>query len=994
MIRIAMLMSLAVLMVGCASSADRPPAKDVQIVCAPNASPMETLAAREIRRYVYLRTGQLLPITATAPDGDQIVVARKDRALASRLPIRQLAAALKPQQYLLKTVDAASAGASTAVNRAVYVVGGDDAGTLYAAYRLAERFGVAFDLDGDVIPDQQVALELPMLDETGKPLFELRGIQPFHDFPEGPDWWDTNHYKAVLSQLPKLRMNFFALHTYPEGGVGPEPTVWIGLPQDVGPDGAPAFSYSSSWQNTLRGNWGYQAKKTSEWSYGSSQLFEQDASGSDVMLGYCARPTTPQGYKEVFDRAGRQLKDSFEHARGLAIKTCVGTETPLIVPNLVQERMKEKGASGVQSLYEGIFQRIARTYPIDYYWFWTPEDWTWGNVSDAKVKQTIDDLQAAIAAARKVNPPFALATCGWVLGPQQDRAMFDKVLPKDMAVSCINRQVGKDLVEPGFANVQGRGKWAIPWLEDDPNLLMPQLWVGRMRKDAADSLNYGCTGLVGIHWRTKITSPNAVALAKAAWDQSPWSKPTTAPAQPQMKEGAVAGQMAAFPNNPIADTDDQPVYQTVRYNVDAYHFAVPDGKYAVTLKFCEPHYPEAGKRVFGVKLQGKHVIDQLDIFAKVGKNKALDYVYKEVEAKGGWLKIEFTRNVEFPSIAGIVIEGNGVTRKVNCGGAAYKDYAADWPAGPAGPAADRYLPSGDFYREWATARFGPEAAEDIAKVFEKVDGQLPQTSTWTDGPGGLAPNGQPWAEAARQYAFVDELAGLRGRVRGAANLERFDYWLNNFRYMRATERVKCLWAQFNEVMKQVAAEKDTAEKVQLAEGKALPIRKELVGAVAEAYGYLLRTVYSPGELGTVANWEQHVFPAVLTNPGRELYKVLNSYLGPAAEPSPGYTGQMRLIVPTVRTSMKVGEKLEMKVLVLSQHPVLDVALYWRRMGRGGFSRVAASPVARGVYAVTVPAQDASVDAIEYYIEARSEQAEQAVFPVTGQRMCQTVVVAP
>ena len=66
---------------------------------------------------------------------------------------------------------------------------------------------------------------MPQLDETGKPLFDRRGIQPFHDFPEGPDWWNADDYKAILGQLPKMRMNFFGLHTYPEGGVGPEPLV-------------------------------------------------------------------------------------------------------------------------------------------------------------------------------------------------------------------------------------------------------------------------------------------------------------------------------------------------------------------------------------------------------------------------------------------------------------------------------------------------------------------------------------------------------------------------------------------------------------------------------------------------------------------------------------------------------------------------------------------------------------------------------------------------
>ena len=139
----------------------------------------------------------------------------------------------------------------------------------------------------------------------------------------------------------------------------------------------------------------------------------------------------------------------------------------------------------VRELYEGIFRRAAEAYPLDYYWFWTPEGWTWSGVKEEQIKATMDDLANAIAARAKVQAPFSLATCGWVLGPQQDRAMFDKVLPKDVAVSCINRQVGYTPVDAGFAEVHGRSKWAIPWLEDDPALTSPQLWAGRMRRDAA-----------------------------------------------------------------------------------------------------------------------------------------------------------------------------------------------------------------------------------------------------------------------------------------------------------------------------------------------------------------------------------------------------------------------------------------------------------------------------------------------------------------------------
>ena len=90
------------------------------------------------------------------------------------------------------------------------------------------------------------------------------------------------------------------------------------------------------------------------------------------------------------------------------------------------------------------------------------------------------------------------------------------------------------------------------------------------------------------------------------------------------------------------------------------------------LKFCEPHYKDAGKRVFGVKLQGKPVIEHLDLFAKVGQNKALDHTFPDVKVTNGWLDVDFVFEVEFPSIAAIVVSGPAATRKINCGGPAFQ----------------------------------------------------------------------------------------------------------------------------------------------------------------------------------------------------------------------------------------------------------------------------------------------------------------------------------
>lgn len=59
------------------------------------------------------------------------------------------------------------------------------------------------------------------------------------------------------------------------------------------------------------------------------------------------------------------------------------------------------------------------------FFLWTNETWTWHDVGS----------------------PFGFTTCGWFLGPPDDRALFDTMLPKDVALSCINRQVGFALYE-------------------------------------------------------------------------------------------------------------------------------------------------------------------------------------------------------------------------------------------------------------------------------------------------------------------------------------------------------------------------------------------------------------------------------------------------------------------------------------------------------------------------------------------------------------------
>jgi hypothetical protein len=968
----------------------------VAIVLAGKAAPLERLAAREIRRYLYLRTGCLLPIQeareASASRGDLIVLARKDHAVLGDLGVETPAevSALAPEQYLLQTL-------FTRERQILLAAGGDAVGTLYAGYRLAEHLGVRFYLHGDVVPDRQGPLRIPPLNELGRPLFAVRGIQPFHDFPEGPDWWNADDYLAVLSQLPKLRMNFFGLHTYPEGGPNAEPTVWIGLPQDIGPGATVKASYPSSYQNTLRGNWGYQAKKTSEFALGGSLLFERDDFGAEVMWGHVPQPTTPEGCNELFARVGGLLRQAFIHARQLGVQTCVGTETPLTVPRAVAERIESSGRNAkdlavITELYEGLFRRATQAYPLDYYWFWTPEGWTWEGTKAAQIAATTNDLFAALAAHAKVKPPFRLATCGWVLGPQQDRALFDRILPKDMPVSCINREVGKTPVDPAFAKVTGRGKWAIPWLEDDPALTAPQLWVGRMRRDAAEARAYGCDGLMGIHWRTRVLGPAVSALAAAAWDQSRWNPSPDLGLEPVRRAGPVGGKYARFPNHAIADTEDDPLYQSVRYNVSAYHLLAPNGTYTVTLKFCEPNYKEAGKRVFGVKLQDRTVLEHFDIFARVGKDRAIDFTYENIAVTNGWLSIEFVPEVEYPSIAALVVSSPRFTSKINCAGPAYQDFAADWPEAEA--TAQKFPPTADFYLDWARSEFGEDVAAPAAALFERLDGRLPRPADWVHGPGGIRPDARPWSEVSKDYGFVDEFAALRPKVKGAGHRERFDWWLNTFEYLRAMGQVNCAWGAFTNAMGQVQGGTHPAARQALAQEKALPRRRELVQHVTRMYSNLLATVSNPGEMGTVANWEQHNFPDLLTKPGKQLAEWLGGTLPADAQLASGYVGPTRIIVPTRRTSYTPDDDLLLKVIILAQGAPREATLRWRPLGEGRFRSVPLRHVARGVYQAQFPRQATAGDDVEYYVEVLPAKGGRVVFPATAPRLNQTLVAQP
>jgi hypothetical protein len=402
-------------------------------------------------------------------------------------------------------------------------------------------------------------------------------------------------------------------------------------------------------------------------------------------------------------------------------------------------------------------------------------------------------------------------------------------------------------------------------MEDDPALTSMQLWAGRMRADAADALAYGCTGLIGIHWRTKTLQTTVSALAQAGWE--------------------------------VVTRD--------------------------------------AKRV--------------------------------------------TRNTE-----SVTLHASRVTSSEADSNFMRKT---------------RDLPIADFYADWALAQFGTGVADSMAKMMTSLDGQevsinkgggkitrLPRQGDWT-GPGGVIIDTLPWEKRAVDYAFVDRIESWRGRVKGAGNLDRFDYWFNFFKYHRAFGKFACALGETERLLKKL--EKSPQTEAGTYADQFISQRIKLMEVINEALGYLLSYASTPGDLGTIANWEQHLLTYNVDGHAARIEKLIGRKLPPEALPSVGALKIKKLMVPTVRTILEKGENLEVTMIVYGFVPT-DALLNFRPLGNPNYGNVPFKLVKNGVYRAIIPASQIAGD-FEYHIKT-GESDPISKWPATTGKMDQTVVI--
>ena len=97
---------------------------------------------------------------------------------------------------------------------ALIVGGGSPAATLWAVYELAERWGVRFLMEGDVIPATHGKFAVPDLNVEMEPVFRVRGHPTVQDFAASGESWGINDFRLLIAQLAKLKFNRLNLYAF------------------------------------------------------------------------------------------------------------------------------------------------------------------------------------------------------------------------------------------------------------------------------------------------------------------------------------------------------------------------------------------------------------------------------------------------------------------------------------------------------------------------------------------------------------------------------------------------------------------------------------------------------------------------------------------------------------------------------------------------------------------------------------------------------------
>jgi hypothetical protein len=384
---------------------------------------------------------------------------------------------------------------------------------LYAVFDFLERQGMVFGIDGASAPiDRAPGLHLPEQDQpwTASPRFAVRGLLPWPDFLNCISIYNEEDFKAYFAAMLRMRFNMFGMHVYTENI--PRPMAESYLSFEFAGSG-----HRAALEDTTMESWGYLPQRTSTYKMGAAQFFDSETFGADVTRG---RDTW-----DIARNTTAMMRAAFNFAGELGISTGIGFEpykNPAeIVRALPPEALSYPGgfieSRTARDLLERRLADLLERYPmVDHVWLWQDEGANWAG-REKNIPLSITPFTQAHDFLRRHAPQKRLVLAGWG-GVTRNFDSLHQRLPEDIIFSALSDTLGWDPVNEAFGRLGKRERWPIPWIEDDPSMWFPQFRASRFQSDMKRAQDFGCQGMLGIHWRQRIIDPTATYLSRAAWD--------------------------------------------------------------------------------------------------------------------------------------------------------------------------------------------------------------------------------------------------------------------------------------------------------------------------------------------------------------------------------------------------------------------------------------------------------------------------------------------
>ena len=217
------IVSLCIVFAAIAASAASEP---ITVALARDGHASVRVAALTLRRYLYLLGYSPAPLASLGEDDELPDDAAAGMAIVVGSTRSALPAAAAP--CLAAAVGASAPFVICRPTRslALLIADGGGDGAIKGAAQLLGMLGASFGIDGAQLPPAHASPEagrraldaaLPAASAPAfvapQPAFSWRGLQPFHDFAEGPDLWSEDTYAAILENVALMGGNAIGMHT-------------------------------------------------------------------------------------------------------------------------------------------------------------------------------------------------------------------------------------------------------------------------------------------------------------------------------------------------------------------------------------------------------------------------------------------------------------------------------------------------------------------------------------------------------------------------------------------------------------------------------------------------------------------------------------------------------------------------------------------------------------------------------------------------------------